>query len=421
MGCDRLRIINTITTAVTQLSKLLVVMSFGMVLSGHGNQLLSEKELKSLKSRIDKLQVQLQAGRSEEQILIRNLESLERESARLVEQQHAHNINLASFKARKKKLHQKSLDLALQDDAAQTRLKEVVRSSYILGQQDSIKLLLNQNDPIKFARTLAMYRYFVRARGRQIDEIRGYRTEVRNTAREIALKEVEIDQALSNINTNKLALKDAEDTRRKQLRLIQQELIDDQTRIEIFQKREVELELLLSNLQRQKSREYRKELKTMTPEAETAGIRSSNQAQGHVTRNQSAAGGFGSQRGRLEKPTVATIKNRYGQIKPESGLVWEGLMFDVHEGQRVSAVYPGQVVFSDWFRGYGQLLVLDHGDGYMSLYGHNQLIHVELGSAVTAGQLVAYAGSTGGLANPGLYFEIRHNGAPDDPSKWLRL
>jgi septal ring factor EnvC (AmiA/AmiB activator) len=421
MAYYRLSKTNSIRMAVRQFLLLLIVMSFGMAISGHTNQLRSEEELKSLKFRIDKLQAQLRTSRSEEQFLIKDLESLERESVRLVEQQHNQITNLASFKARKNELHQKSLDLALQDDAAQMKLQEVVRSSYILGQQDSIKLLLNQKDPINFARTLSMYRYFISARGRQIDIIRGYQVEVRKTAREIELKEVEIEQALSNIDANQSALQDAEDARRKQLVLIQQELLDGEARVEIFRKREAELEQLLRNLQRQKLMEYRKQLKPVTPAAETARVRSSNQTRRITSRNQLTAGGFGSQRGRLEKPAVAKTRNRYGQIKPESGLVWEGLMFDVREGQSVSAVYPGQVVFSDWFRGYGQLLVLDHGDGYMSLYGHNQLIHVELGSAVAAGQLVAYAGSTGGLAKPGLYFEIRHNGAPDDPSKWFRL
>ena len=103
------------------------------------------------------------------------------------------------------------------------------------------------------------------------------------------------------------------------------------------------------------------------------------------------------------------------------GLKWEGLMFEAAEGEEVVAIYPGQVVFSDWFRGYGQLLVLDHGDGYMSLYGHNRLLRADIGASVKAGEGIGEAGSTGGLSRPGLYFEIRHNGKPRDPLEWCRI
>ena len=96
-------------------------------------------------------------------------------------------------------------------------------------------------------------------------------------------------------------------------------------------------------------------------------------------------------------------------------------MFGVQDGQNVKAIHSGQVVFSDWLRGYGQLIVLDHGEGYMSLYGHNRLFEVELGDLVDSGQVIALAGSSGGLENPALYFEIRENGAPVDPLKWCKM
>jgi len=224
-----------------------------------------------------------------------------------------------------------------------------------------------------------------------------------------------------NIDISKSALGKTEQARREQLGLVQQALVDDQAQVEIFQKREVELQQLLRSLQREKIQKYKNQLKSVASGSDKVRDQSAAEISEKNTRSQLVAGGFSRQKGRLEKPAAATIQNRFGQVKPESGLTWEGLMFDVKEGQSVSAIYSGQVVFSDWFRGYGQLLVLDHGDGYMSLYGHNQLIHVELGSAVEVGQLVAFAGSTGGLVEPGLYFEIRHNGSPDDPSKWLRL
>ena len=96
-------------------------------------------------------------------------------------------------------------------------------------------------------------------------------------------------------------------------------------------------------------------------------------------------------------------------------------MLDTRHGEAVSAIFSGQVVFSDWFGSYGQLLVIDHGDGYMSLYGHNQSLMVGIGDNVAAGQQIAAAGDTGGLDGAGLYFEIRENGVPTNPAVWCRL
>jgi len=403
------------------LSMALVAIMFGIAISGQASQLRSEEELKLLKSRIVKLQAHLQTSRREEQSVIRDLDNLERKSTSLAEKQLAQNQGLESLKAHKSVLQKKLLDLGLQDEDTRMRMREVVRSSYVLGQQDSIKLLLNQKDPMNIARTLSLYRYFVSFQGKQIEKVRQHQQAVRNASAELERKQLDIEQALANIDISTSALRKTEQVRREQLGLVQQALFDGQTQVEVFQKREAELEQLLRSLQREKVQKYQNKLKPVASASDETRDQSAGKISRKNTRNQLVAGGFSRQKGRLEKPAAAMIQNRYGQVKPESGLTWEGLMFDVKEGQSVSAIYSGQVVFSDWFRGYGQLLVLDHGDGYMSLYGHNQLIHVELGSAVEVGQLVAFAGSTGGLVEPGLYFEIRHNGSPDDPSKWLRL
>ncbi|MGE4338492.1 MAG: murein hydrolase activator EnvC [Pigmentiphaga sp.] len=126
---------------------------------------------------------------------------------------------------------------------------------------------------------------------------------------------------------------------------------------------------------------------------------------------------FAERRGRLPHPVRGTLVARFGEENPAGG-TWRGLFFAAASGTPVQAVAPGTVVFSGWLRGFGNLLILDHGDDYLSVYGSNEAILKQVGDAVGAGEAVATAGATGGLAQSGLYFEIRHRGNPVDPLPW---
>jgi septal ring factor EnvC (AmiA/AmiB activator) len=128
---------------------------------------------------------------------------------------------------------------------------------------------------------------------------------------------------------------------------------------------------------------------------------------------------FDHHRGQLELPARARLISRFGDPK-QGELTWEGLFLGASEGQQVHAVFRGRVAFADWFGSLGLLLIIDHGDGYMSLYGHNQALYADVGDWVETGQLVSSAGNSGGLDHPGLYFEIRHNGVPRNPLLWVR-
>ena len=126
-------------------------------------------------------------------------------------------------------------------------------------------------------------------------------------------------------------------------------------------------------------------------------------------------------RGRLRLPVDGTITARFGQYRPGTGLPWEGVYLSADEGVEVRAIFPGRVAYAEWLRGFGLLLILDHGDGFMSLYSHNQLLFKQLGEWVGIGEPVARVGNTGGQPRNGLYFEVRHNGRPNDPLIWCRV
>ncbi len=405
-------------TPIRRLGLFFVVTVFlGMYAPCFADSLRSKEELKSLKTKIDNLQTKLKSRRNKAQTLLVDVDTLEHELVELVAERSNQKRVLETLKAQKTQLDKNRHDLALVDDEMQQKLRQILRASYIFGRQDSIRLILNQQQPENRARTWAMYRYFIASQKKQIEQIKRHQLEVREVVGRLKNQQTAIDQTLARLDENALALGKAKQARKSQLNRVQEKLSKDQRQVARYQQRQAELELLLKNLQRQESQNNRQSTHLSDSQAVGKATQSAPNRQAMPL----VAGGFKKNKGRLSMPIIGEIENRFGQRKPESGLSWKGLMFKVAEGQKVLAIYSGQVVFSDWFRGYGQLLVLDHGDGYMSLYGHNQLLQAPLGTAVDAGQVVAFAGSTGGLRKPGLYFEIRYNGVADDPLRWCRL
>jgi murein hydrolase activator len=133
------------------------------------------------------------------------------------------------------------------------------------------------------------------------------------------------------------------------------------------------------------------------------------------------SGPFEALRGRLALPVRGELVNRYGSPRSDGGLTWRGLFIAARSGEEVRAVAPGRVVFADWLRGFGNLLILDHGDGYMSLYGYNETLFKQVGQNIAGGDVVAAVGNSGGGGDSGLYFEMRHQGKPFDPLTWVNV
>jgi len=128
---------------------------------------------------------------------------------------------------------------------------------------------------------------------------------------------------------------------------------------------------------------------------------------------------FGKLLGKLSLPARGRISHHFGSRRSTGKLRWQGITIDASEGNEVRAIYHGRVAFADWLRNFGMLIIIDHGDGYMSLYAHNQALYRDVGEWVDQGDVIATIGNSGGQDQSGLYFEIRHNGTPADPSRWI--
>jgi septal ring factor EnvC (AmiA/AmiB activator) len=129
---------------------------------------------------------------------------------------------------------------------------------------------------------------------------------------------------------------------------------------------------------------------------------------------------FTSLKGKMALPVKGKIANRFGTHRPESTMAWTGWFLRASANQPVKAVAAGRVVYADWLRGFGNLLIIDHGQGYMSLYGDNETLYKQVGDTLLAGETVATVGNSGGNEDSGLYFELRFEGKPFDPAKWVR-
>ncbi|MEK7321974.1 MAG: peptidoglycan DD-metalloendopeptidase family protein [Pseudomonadota bacterium] len=339
----------------------------------------TNSQLNALRSRYDDLRVQ----RREVERAIGGIN----DSLRELEQQRREQTDaLARLQQDKRR---KEAGLAQQRQT----LAEHLRASYALGQQGPVKLLLNQTEPAAAGRSLKYYEYFHRARTTQIDAINRTLLAVARLEQDIQSQGRVLDDLLTRQQTQKAALEDKRLERKTLLSRLESEISNSQQRLSRLKEDEQGLQELVGRL--------RRALAEMPPPALTGK-------------------GFAKLKGQLKLPTEGKIAARYGSPRQLGHLKWQGIVIDAPEGTEVRAIAPGRVVFADWMRGFGLLLILDHGDGYMSLYGYNQALNKNVGDVVEARALIARSGIGEARERPGLYFEIRQQGTPVNPLTWCK-
>ncbi|MBI3898128.1 MAG: peptidoglycan DD-metalloendopeptidase family protein [Gammaproteobacteria bacterium] len=354
-----------------------------------------EAQLEKLRTRIDKLQQDLndtrerrdstrEQLRTQEQHINTLMRSLRDIDSRLQQYTQAQSDLKRRAEREREQLHEQSRALAAQ-----------LRAAHAMGQQPYIKLLLNQESPAATARALTYYRYFNEARLGRISQIETTLARVDSLDEEIEKSTTTLTALRDKQSEERQALEETRQRRTELLAGLNREVEDKTQEIARLRADEQRLERLL------------KELKTALAEPNVP----------FPTTN----GRFASLKGRLPLPVAGRIEARYGDSKGVGDMRWRGIFLGGKEGQNVRAVSRGRVAYADWLKGFGLLLILDHGDGYMTLYGHNQALLRNVGDAVEAGQPIATVGNSGDAQRVGVYFEIRHNGTPDDPLQWCAL
>jgi len=263
-------------------------------------------------------------------------------------------------------------------------------ASYAMGRQGQLKIVLNQQDPAAIARTLTYYDYFIKARAARIAAIDHTLAELTQTEQDISAETNRLDRLRIDQADRLSALQQTRRTRAEVLAKLEAEIRTKQQRLDQLLKDEARLARLVQRL--------REALSDIPPDA--VGVP------------------FSQLKGRLAWPVDGRVTARFGETRKPGTMRWQGVMLQAEQGREVHAVYHGRVAFADWLRGFGLLIIIDHGDGFMSLYGHNESLYKSPGDWVEGGELIATVGDSGGRAEPGLYFEIRHNGRPADPARW---
>ena len=274
--------------------------------------------------------------------------------------------------------------------AMRAGLAQQMRAAYMIGREEPLKLLLNQEDPARAGRMFAYYSYFGRARAGVIAAIDADIHKLADVDTQLAADEQRLDALQSATGEELKQLETARTQRDAALVAIK---ADSRSSAQVLQR-----------LQAQQT-------------ALTALLRDLNRALEPFPGDSSGA--FGGLRGRLAWPVGGHLAARFGQVRA-GGLKWDGMLIDTQRGADVRAVYRGRVIYADWLPGLGLLTIIDHGDGYLSLYGHNDRLYKAAGDAVAAGEVIAASGDSGGSSRPQLYFEIRKGSRPVDPGPWFR-
>ncbi len=381
----------------------------------------AEAQLRSLHHRIERLKQEV--GRSAEE--------RERVTAKLRETE----ISLGQARGALRRI-ESEYDLSMQHRAAlqhektqqeqalangRAALADTVKVAYMIGRQEPLKLLLNQRDPLASARLFAYYGYFGRSRAAQIEGIRQRLQRLDELDAEL-IKEQQQLAKLREAKQEELRRLDlARNERHQILVTVTGEVQTREESLARLKAQQVGLEHLLQRLTlASKPRPRSAKRSSVKPPAATPEPRTDEApaAQTPVPEPDSGAS-FGRLRGTLAWPVGGHVTARYGDTR-ESGVRWDGVVIATEQGALVRAVSAGRVVYADWLPGLGLLTILDHGDGYLSLYGHNDQLLRRVGEEVGAGETIAVAGDTGGRASPELYFEIRRAGRPVDPGPWFR-
>jgi murein hydrolase activator len=292
----------------------------------------------------------------------------------------------------------------------QKLLSEQLYQQYLNGQQSYLRALLEQRDPNVIARDFHYFSYIARARARLIENLRknlGHLAEL-NAKTESTLQEVAELKIAQEQERQQLQKQQAE--RKSVLNKLAAQIKSQRGEISKLQRDEKRLSQLVERLARI--------VPKSPPRKPAAQQQEKTQRNETLPTPSSGDGEFAALKGKLHLPVRGELANRFGAAREESGLSWKGLFIRTRDGEEVRSVASGRVVFADWLRGFGNLLIVDHGDGYMSLYGNNQTLLKKVGDEVTAGTAIAAVGNSGGNPESGLYFEMRHQSKPFDPLAW---
>jgi len=270
-------------------------------------------------------------------------------------------------------------------------LSEQLRVAYATGRQQQVKMLLNQQDPAEMGRIMVYFDYLNRARARHISEFLHSIAEKKRVEETLNATLDEYQEALETRKKQKQSLFTQRLKRNELLARLERQINDQEKNLTELESSRNRIENLLMSL---------------------------GELLADIPQSPSDSRPFKQQKGKLPWPVSGPFLASFGEARKQGGLKWNGVLISSKHGTPVRAVSHGRVAFADWLQGFGFITIIDHGDGYMSLYGHNETLIKQAGDWVAAGEVIATSGDSGGQPMPGVYFEIRARGKPVNPGSW---
>jgi murein hydrolase activator len=347
-----------------------------------------QQELSQLKGQIQQTEKELKQQQKAFSKAQELLKSADQSLAKLARQIRQSTSELAELHKQQQQLQLQQQQLQQSFELQKSLLAQQIKGAFVTGEHDYTKMLLNQQDSTKLERVLTYYQYLNQARMQQLQKIEQTAAELKQVEVELQTKAEQQQQLQAQLEQQRLELTEAKTSQLASVKKMKSFLTDQQQQLVYLKQNEQSLQTTLGKLK-------------------AAAIASKKRINLPKTK------------GKLPWPVQGDILQGYGE-KRLAGVSSQGILIAAAEGSRVKAVADGQVIYADWLKGYGWVIVLDHGNGVMSLYGHNQTLLKKPGDTVSASDAVALVGASGGQAQAGLYFEIRQKGSAINPITWLQ-
>lgn len=350
----------------------------------------AEKNLTELRGRILELQKEARKEVERRGSAEQALRAAEMSEAAVRRKMQQIDAELAATRRRLSELERQAAESESELTRHRSELERQLRLAYVAGRQDWLRTVLSQRDPVSISRQMVYYSYFARQRSGLMDTVRAQLQALAENAAAVNNEENRQAEFQRAQQERLQELSEVRRSRREALARVDKKIASHGDRLDRLRKEASDLESLVAELTR---------------------------LVGNLSIDDAIS--FADRKGRMAWPAEGRPIRKFGQSKAGGRLRWDGVLLAAGAGTEVQAIHHGRVVFSDWLPGMGLLVVVEHGDGYLSLYGHNQDLIMEVGEWVTPGTVIAHVGDSGGQAMPGLYFEIRKGGAPIDPGPWI--
>jgi murein hydrolase activator len=347
-------------------------------------------QLSDLQQKIQRVTAEIATAQTRKNTLLEQLRKAELILGGLQRQIHDNEDGLQRAQQQLDELFTRRDELARARDEQQSLIAGELDMVYRMGRQSQVKILLNQEDPHTLARTLTYYRYVFDARQQNIEKYRNTLIQLETLAQDITRTTTLLENTRSTLGRQRSDLEQAQKNRELALGRLTADIRSKGGELKQMEQNRQQLERLLEVI-------------------EEAVVNLS------VPENFKP---FVDARGDMPWPIAGKPSNRFGMQRNAGKMRWQGITIPSEAGATVTAIHHGRVVYADWFRGSGLLLIIDHGNDYMSLYAHNQTLLHEVGEWVTAGTPISTVGNSGGQGDAALYFEIRHKGKPTNPAIW---